>query len=399
MPAPHLPAFSRARAPRPTNRFNRMAIQTLVEPRLRRNIDRWLLLSVFLLMGISLTAIYAATMHLPTGVLTTVRQAAFFVVGLGLMAFVASRNYAEISRFHVVLYAGNLLLLLGVLLFAPSVKGANRWLPIPIPGMDFKLQPSEFAKFITIITLATFVHRIGKEIATPLGLAKSLAHIALPVVLIMAQKDLGTSLVLVAIWLGIVWLAGANWRHLVLLGGVGAILFTASWFTGILLPYQKARVITFLNPAADAKGSGYHILQSQIAIGAGESYGEGFGQGLQINGGFVPEPHTDFIFSVIGEEGGFVAACFLLATYGLFLARGLIAVLTCEDGLGRLIAGGVVSLFAFHVVINIGMTCGVLPVVGIPLPLVSMGGSAAWANLMAIGLLVSIYMRRHKILF
>ena len=202
-----------------------------------------------------------------------------------------------------------------------------------------------------------------------------------------------------AIWTGTVFLAGARWQHLLGLAAVGAALFFVAWQANILHDYQKDRVRAFLNPTVDPRGDGYQVLQSQTAIGGGQVLGQGLYHGTQTNLHFIPENHTDFIFTVIGEEGGFLGGCLLLLTYGLLLYRGLVTIAECEDQLGRLIAGGVVTLIAFHLTVNIGMTCGIMPVVGVPLPLISFGGSAAWMNLIAIGLLLGIHMRRHKIVF
>lgn len=372
---------------------------TLIEPRLRRNIDWVLLLAVGLLMLFSLTAIRFATATQANSWLVVLRQGMYFAIGIGLMFFFATRDYTTISRAAPILYIVNLLLLLAVELFAPEVKGAARWIRLPIPGMDFKLQPSEFAKVIIIITLSAYVARLGPRIRQFPGLMLSLLHIIVPMGLIMKQPDLGTSLVFLAIWLGIVYLAGADWRHLVLLGVAGIGLFAIAWFGGFLKPYQMERILILLDPMRDPKGSGYHVLQSMKAIGSGQMTGQGLGQGILTNLDYVPENHTDFIFTVIGEEGGFIGALIMLFAYALLLFRGLTIISASEDPLGRLMAGGVITLFAFHMVVNIGMTIGIMPVVGVPLPLMSFGGSAAWVNLMAIGLLLSVGMRKHKIQF
>lgn len=376
-------------------------INALFEPRLRRQIDRLLLVAVGLLMLISLLAIREATVSNPrvASWATVARQAAYFVVGLGVMGFVAARDYHNIRRFTPFLYWGNLLLLLFVKFAGHEAKGAARWIRLPIPGMDFKLQPSEFAKICIILTLAVYVASLGTRIREFPTLIKTLIHVGVPMVLIAAQPDLGTSLVLLGIWLGVVFLAGAKWQHLGALALAGIAIFSAAWYGNVLHEYQKDRVRTLINPASDPRGTGYHVLQSQRAIGGGQVSGQGLGNGIQTNGGFIPENHTDFIFTVVGEEGGFVGAAVLLSVYGLLLWRGVATIAECEDQLGRLIAGGVVTLFAFHLTVNIGMTCGIMPVVGVPLPLMSFGGSAAWANLAAIGLLLNIHMRRHKILF
>jgi rod shape determining protein RodA len=372
---------------------------TLIEPRLRRNIDWILLLAVGLLMVFSLTAIRFATATQANSWMVVLRQGMYFAVGVGLMLFFATRDYTTVSRAAPILYIVNLLLLLAVELFAPEVKGSARWIRLPIPGMDFKLQPSEFAKVILIITLSAYVARLGPRIRQFPGLMLSLLHIIVPMALIMKQPDLGTSLVVGAIWLGIVFLAGADWRHLFLLAVVAAGLFTFAWHGNVLKPYQKLRVINFLDPTKDPQGSGYHVLQSLKAVGSGQMTGQGLGKGILTNLDYVPENHTDFIFTVVGEEGGFVGSVILLSAYALLIFRGIAIISSSEDPLGRLMAGGVITLFTFHMVVNMGMTIGIMPVVGVPLPLMSFGGSAAWVNLMAIGILLSVGMRKHKIQF
>jgi rod shape determining protein RodA len=372
---------------------------SLIEPRLRRNIDWILLLAVGLLMIFSLTAIRFATASQANSWMVVLRQGMYFIIGIGLMLFFATRDYATVSRAAPILYIINLALLIAVDLFAPEIKGSARWIRLPIPGMDFKLQPSEFAKVIIIITLSAYVARLGPRIRDFSGLMLSLGHVLIPMLLIMKQPDLGTSLVFAAIWLGIVFLAGANWKHLLLLAVAAAGLFTIAWHGNILKPYQKLRVLNFMDPSRDPQGSGYHVLQSLKAIGSGQMTGQGLGKGILTNLDYVPENHTDFIFTVVGEEAGFVGSVILLSAYALLLFRGVAIIASSEDPLGRLMAGGVITLFAFHLVVNMGMTIGIMPVVGVPLPLMSFGGSAAWVNLMAIGLLLSVGMRRHKIQF
>lgn len=374
---------------------------TLVEPRLRKNIDKALLMAVGLLMLVGLVTIHAATWNRPgtLGAQTVLRQGVYYAIGIALMIYVASRDYRHVSRAAGLLYVANLLLLLVVLFAGHEARGAARWIKLPIPGMDFKLQPSEFAKIAIILTLSSYVAALGGRIRELGPLLLTLLHAGVPMLLIMKQPDLGTSLVFLAIWVGIVFLAGARWQHLIAIFAIGAALFALMWHADILYDYQKERVRTFLNPQADPRGKGYHVLQSLTAIGGGQVLGQGFREGSQTNLHFIPENHTDFIFTVIGEEGGFLGACLLLLLYALLLYRGVVTIAECEDQLGRLIAGGVVTLFAFHLTVNIGMNCGIMPVVGVPLPLLSFGGSATWTNLIAIGLLLGIHMRRHKILF
>lgn len=371
---------------------------TLIEPRLRKNLDKTLLLAVAVLMGFSLLTIHNATL-MQGGWMPVIRQGFYFLVGIGLMVWAASKDYAGVARYAPAFYWVNIVLLLIVLKFSHGVKGASRWISLPIPGMDFKLQPSELAKICIILTLAAYVVRLGPKIREFPSLMKTLVHVGVPMALIAKQPDLGTALVFLALWTSIVFLGGADWRHLVGLAMAGALLFGIAWKANVLHTYQKDRVLTLFNPMRDPRGTGYHVLQSQTAIGGGQVTGQGLGQGIQTNGHFIPENHTDFIFTVVGEEGGFVGACVLLAVYAVILFRGIVTVAECEDPLGRLIAGGIVTLIGFHIVVNIGMTCGIMPVVGVPLPLMSFGGSAAMAMLLGIGLLLSVHMRRHKILF
>lgn len=370
---------------------------TLIEPRLRKNIDKTLLLAVLALMALSLLTIHNATMSQGWG--QVARQGFYFLIGTALMAWAASKDYVGVTRYAPLFYWANIILLVIVLKFSPDVKGASRWIRLPIPGVDFKLQPSEFAKIILILTLSSYVVQLGPKIRELPSLLKTLLHVGIPMALIAKQPDLGTALVFLAVWTGIVFLAGADWRHLVGLAVIGSMLCTVAWRANILHDYQKDRILTFLDPNRDPRHRGYHVLQSQTAIGGGGATGQGLGKGIQTNGDFIPENHTDFIFTVVGEEGGFVGACVLLSIYGIILWRGVVTVAECEDPMGRLIAGGITTLLAFHVTVNIGMTCGIMPVVGVPLPLMSFGGSAAMANLLGIGLLLSIHLRRHKIFF
>lgn len=368
------------------------------EPRLRRHFDTTLLLAVAALMAFSIATVYAAT-YQRAGIGSALRQGIYFLVGMIVCAVVASRDYANLPRFVPYLYGGNILLLLAVKLFSPDVKGAARWIPLPIPGMDVKLQPSEFAKIILIITLSCYVAHLDTKIRHWPNLLRTLVHIGPPVLLIMAQPDLGTALVIIAIWAGIVFTAGTKMRYLGSMAIAFVALFAFAWQFNLLKEYQKHRVHTFMDPLSDPKGKGYHVLQSLTAIGGGSVRGQGYLRGLQTNNHFIPENHTDFIFTVVGEESGFVGSCILITIYGVILYRGIAIAAACEDPLGRLIASGVVSLITFHLLVNIGMTTGIMPVVGVPLPLMSFGGSAAWSNLAGIGLLFGIGMRRHKLLF
>lgn len=364
-----------------------------------RQID-WATVGVVLLICIGGVLAIKSARHGDPHPLDLVRkQGVGVVLGGALMLAVAMSDYAvllkSIARW---LYPLNLLLLSVVLVghVGHSSHGAQRWISLgPV-----QLQPSEFAKVILICTLALFLVRHRETLHTWPTLLHSLGHVGVPMLLIAKQPDLGTSLVLLAIWLGMTAMAGAHPAHLLLVLLAGTVLFAGLWHYGILLKdYQKNRLEVFLNPDADPHDSGYHLRQSEIAIGSGQFGGEGYGHGEQENGRFIPEQHTDFIFTVIGEEGGFVGCIVLLALYLFVLERGILATEGCEDTLGRLLATGVLSLLTFHIVVNVGMTMGIMPVVGVPLPFFSYGLSSLLVNFAAVGLLLSVAARKRRVMF
>ncbi len=291
------------------------------------------------------------------------------------------------------LYVLNVAMLLFVDLFGAERKGAQRW--IELPG-GYQLQPSEFAKLLLILTLASLLAQQGEAIRTLRGFFGSMVHMAIPALLVFKQPDLGTSIVFGVLWLGMSFLAGARKRWLALVVLMAGLGFVGMWHLGLLRDYQKARLISFMNPEADPQQSGYHILQSRIAIGSGQLTGKGYLQGTQKNLRYIPEQHTDFIFVVIGEELGFVGSVGFLGLYGFFLYRIWRVMVETRVEFFRLVAGGILTLFTFHLFTNVGMTMGLFPVVGIPLPFVSLGGSMLFASLAAVGLLMGIRLHERK---
>ncbi|MFZ1626459.1 MAG: FtsW/RodA/SpoVE family cell cycle protein, partial [Candidatus Moraniibacteriota bacterium] len=225
-------------------------------------------------------------------------------------------------------------------------------------------------------------------------LIASLFLSALLIILVLRQPDLGSSLVLGFIWLSMILVSGIRWKHFFVLGSIGLLLIVASWF--FLADYQKARLETFLNPELDPQGSGYNVLQSMVAVGSGGVTGKGIGHGSQSQLNFLPEKHTDFIFAVISEELGLIGGGIIIFLYGLFLYRITRIAETARDNTGYLIAVGVLSLFFIHILINLGMNMGFLPVTGLPAPFLSYGGSALLAFFLALGLLLSVYRYREE---
>ncbi|MDI6631178.1 MAG: rod shape-determining protein RodA, partial [Thermoanaerobacteraceae bacterium] len=322
------------------------------------------------------------------------RQVIWALLGFAAALFFMGWRYEELPRYATVLYAVNLLLLAAVLFMGHTALGAQRWIKLG----PFLLQPSEFAKFVIIITLANFLARREERLERLRDLLPVFLYVGLPLLLILKQPDLGTSLVFVAVTFSMLYMAGVRVTTLLALGGAG-FLGVCGWIWahlhyGVWIPlkeYQIVRLTIFLDPWQDWQGAGYHMIQSQIALGSGGLWGRGLFNGTQNQLNFLPEQHTDFIFSVVGEELGFVGAVVLLVLYYLLLFRAIKIATVAKDSFGRLLATGIVAMFVFHILVNIGMTMGIMPVTGIPLPLFSYGGSAMLTNLAAIGLLENIY--------
>jgi rod shape determining protein RodA len=289
-----------------------------------------------------------------------------------------------------VLYGGTVLVLLAVKSpLGSTSKGAQAWFDVG----PFQLQPSEFAKLVLIVTIAAYVaaHR-GELDLRRLGIALAIA--ALPMGLIYLQPDLGTALVFVAVLMGMLLVGGARPRHLVALTLVGVVAVVAVINLGVLKQYQLDRLGAFIKPDADTQRSAYNLNQSKIAIGSGGLAGKGLGKGPQTNLSYVPEQHTDFIFTVVGEELGFFGSSLLLVLFGIVVWRTWRAAALSKDLFGTLVCVGVLSMLVFQVFENAGMTMGIMPITGIPLPLFSYGGSSVIATFIGVGLVLNVHMRR-----
>src|SRR5579884_3265668 len=356
----------------------------MLSARLRKNLDVPLLALTYLIAALGVIVIFSATRGDPTPFYKKqILWMAVGTVGLAAAAFIDYHHYARFSR-H--LYALNLLLLALVSSgkLSHAAKGAARWINIG----GFQLQPSEFAKLFLIITLAVFLAKRHESIKQGKTLLLSFLYIAVPVALIFKQPDLGTALVILAIWFGMIYMAGARILHLIAILLAGVLLFTGLWYSGKLKDYQKNRLISFVNPEADPKETGYHVYQARIAIGSGGMWGKGLLHSTQVRGGYIPEKQSDFIFTDVGEELGFVGSLAVLALYGGLIWRGArVVAQTSEDPLGRFVAAGIVTMLAFHVIVNIGMNVGILPVAGVPLPLFSAGNSNVLVTMACVGLL------------
>lgn len=363
----------------------------MFDRRLVQNFDWGLLGLTLLLGGLGMVALYSAvTAGDQSGPkMLFARQLIWFGVGLGAMVFSFVFNYKLLERVAPVLYFGCLFLLVGVLLMGRSGGGAQRWLVLG----PLRVQPSELAKISVIIMLARYYARHAnpngytiRELLNPALL------IGIPFVMIVRQPDLGTGLLLLMITGTMTLFVKIERRSFYSLGVFFTVMGPLVWFF-FLKSYQKQRILTFLNPDRDPLGAGYHIIQSKIAIGSGMLTGKGYLKGTQNALSFLPEQHTDFIFSVLAEEWGFLGALFVLLCFFMLLTLGLRVAYRCRDPFGTILSVGVTAMIFWHVVTNIGMVMGLMPVVGVPLPLVSYGGSSMLTVMLCIGILMNVSMR------
>lgn len=317
------------------------------------------------------------------------RQAVFMVVALAASAGVIWLGGPRIIRFAPQLYTISIGFLVLVQLFGTEVNGAKSWLYLgPLPGF----QPSELAKIALILTLASVMHE--RPIRGIGGYLRPLILMAIPIGLVFLEPDLGGALVLAAIGGGMMLVRGIPWRHLVVFAALFAVAVpTVVWPN--LKPHQVTRLVSFMNPAADPQGSGYQVIQSTIAVGSGGLVGKGYKQGTQSQLGFIPYRHTDFIFPVLAEEGGFLAATFLLLLYGILFWRLAAMASECPYERDQLAIIGVLALIGFQVVVNVGVTLGLAPVTGITLPLVSYGGTSLISTLVGLSLAFVIHRDRY----
>jgi len=316
------------------------------------------------------------------------RQIIFVVVGwLAALAicFVDARIFRTHQLILIFLYLAALALLVLVLFFGVRIRGMAGWFRIGELGFE----PVELAKLAVILVLAKYFSNRHVEMYRIRHIIASAIYAGLPLGLVLLQPDLGSALVLVFIWLGVVILSGIKPRHLAVVLATGALVVTLAWVFA-LKPYQKERVLTFLNPAKDPLGYSYNLNQSKIAIGSGGILGKGLGQGTQTQLNFLPEKQTDFIFAAFAEEWGFLGVLFLLGLYALFFWRLVSLILICTNNFFRLFVAGFALMVFGQVVINIGMNLGLLPITGLPLPFLSYGGSNLLVNFIALGIIQNI---------
>lgn len=321
------------------------------------------------------------------------KQLMFFVINAVVIVLMQWFDYRRLRSWGRPLYFITILLLVAVMLVGTSALGAQRWIQLgPIT-----IQPSEFTKLLMIISMAQMMESRVNKLNTFRSLVPIVLYVGIPTLLVFKQPDLGTSLVYLAIMCGMLFVGGIRMHLVQIIVGVAVVLAPLGWFA--LQEYQKQRILVFLNPNIDPFGAGYHIIQSKIAIGSGMILGKGLFEGTQSQLNFLPENHTDFIFSVIGEELGFVGCVIVLLLLFLLIYRSVMIARSANDTFGMLLATGIGSMLVFQVLVNVGMTTGIMPVTGIPLPFISYGVSALTTNMISVGLLLNIAMHRKKLMF
>ncbi|MBV9212879.1 MAG: rod shape-determining protein RodA [Actinobacteria bacterium] len=323
------------------------------------------------------------------------RQAAYCAVGAVLMLGLARFDYSRLREWKLGIYTATIMLILLTLAMGTATRGSKRWINLPF----FKLQSSELGKVLLIVALSAFVVDRIRRLSDKETTCRILLLAILPAMLVVMQPDLGSGLVYLSIACAVLFVAGTKWTHFLVIGLVtatsivGVLVLAPAAGVHVLKQYQVDRLTAFVNPTDDPRRQGYQLKQSQVAIGSGQKTGRGPKGASQTKLDFLPEHHTDFVFSVVGEEFGFVGAAFVLSLYALLIWRALRILTMAKNLYGALIAGGVTAMLMFQVFVNVGMTIGIMPITGVPLPLLSYGGSSVLVTFLAIGLLQSIHVQ------
>src|SRR5215467_2519837 len=358
-----------------------------------RDYDWWLIAILLAICTLGVLEIYSATQGSPLAGMH-MKQVRWLILGFIVMFVLSRLDYHLILDQAWVLYLIGIVALVAVLLFGHTRFGAKRWLPF----LGELLQVSELVKLIIIIALARFFAEVSSDQLSLRDLIKAGLVVGVPLVLILKQPDLGTALVLVPLLVVGAFLAGLQWQHAAVFTLAGVLVVGAVFYPPvsrhILKPYQRDRITSFLHPEEDAKGSGYQLLQSKIAVGSGGFWGKGFGNGSQNQLGYIPVRYSDFIMSAWAEEQGFKGVLLALGLYMALLLRLVQNAQRAKDRAGMFLVMGVAAALGFHVLVNVAMVIGAMPVTGIPLPLMSYGGSATLFVFMAIGLVMNVRLRR-----
>lgn len=371
-----------------------MKLDSIFDRKLIKNIDIGIVISTLMLIFYGFIAISSATQITNGGSTNSLKiQIIAFILGIIAVLIILLIDYKTFGDNYVLIYSMNIFLLVLVLVIGFSTKGTKGWIDLgPV-----NLQPSEIVKLGYILTFAKYLEKKKDKLDRIVDVLPALLHLGVVVVLILLQPDFGTALVFIFISVFMLYAAGIN--HKLVAATFAAFVFSIPVVWHFLKDYQKDRILVFLNPELEPLGKGYNVLQSLTAIGSGQFLGKGLFKGTQNNLGFIPERHTDFIFSVIGEELGLIGTVAVVLLFLWLILRCIHIAKVSKDDYGMLITVGVISMLLFHILENIGMTIGLMPVTGIPLPFISYGGSSLLTNMAAIGLVLNVGMRRQVIRF
>lgn len=356
-----------------------------------KSIDWVLYIIVLLLLIFGILVIFSITYHTPKQELA-ISQLIYGILGIFLLVIFTMIDYRTLSSASIILYFAGISLLILVLILGKTKLGSTRWIDFGF----FNFQPSEIFKVILILTLSNFLSK--KENILIIDFIIYLFMIALPVVLVLLEPDLGTALIYVIIGIALFIACKTKEIYLLISGLIFAVLSPVLWFF-VLKPYQRERILTFIDPNHDPFGSGYNVLQSTISVGSGGLLGRGLGHGSQSQLNFLPIQHTDFIFATLAEELGFIGAGLLLILFIILIIRIIGIAASAKDAIGRYICFGVATMILAQILINVGMNIGIMPVTGIPLPLISHGGSSLFTTMIALGIVGSVFIRRKAISF
>ncbi len=356
-----------------------------------RDLDGWLLILSLIISALGVLQIYSAT-HDTKWHAVWWKQVLWIVIGLGLLWVITSIDYHTLLGQVPLLYCVSIAALLLTFAVGDLIFHSRRWIPVPIPGLPIQIQVSEFEKIVLILLVARYLSELKSDQVGLRDLLKLGVLVGIPTLLVWSQPDFGTGATYLPILGAGVLLAGIRWRYLAIVTLVCALAVPVVW--NFLKEGQKGRLITFVNPAADPKGRGYQVIQSKIAVGHGGTWGKGVTQGTQTQLRFLPVPHTDFIFSAFAEEHGFVGVAVALVLYFLLLMQVVQNAQMAPDRAGMYICMGVATVLLFHLLVNVGMAVGFMPVTGIPLPLMSYGGSNTFSIFMMLGLVNNVRLRR-----
>lgn len=372
-----------------------------------RFIDRPFVFSLLALIALGLVVLTSASSGISSDPYFYLKKQVFFVIlGLAAAVFLIRYDYANLRRYSWFLYGLSILLLILVLVAGEEIRGTTGWISLgPLPAV----QPAEFTKILLILWFADFLQARKGQLDELKPILTCMALMAVPFLLIMAQPDMGTALVYIALTVVMMYAAGANPRLLTFLVLGGLVLVVAllllHFYLGMPLPiedYQLQRLVVFLDPYNDGSGgrdAGWHTIQSLIAIGSGGLTGQGLYHGTQVQLNYLPDHHTDFIYAVIGEELGFIGGIIVIILYGILILRAIYISYHSKELYGTLLVIGITAMWLFHIFESIGMSIGIMPITGIPLPFLSYGGSSMLTNLVAAGLVLSVNIRGRKIVF